>query len=70
MKRILLLAAALLAIGMLLTQAYFPRRYLALEQLAAAPSWLIVARDATLLALLAVLMIGLRSGVPSRLRRR
>lgn len=50
------LAVAVVALAMLLTQAYFPRRYLALDELAAAPSWLVVARDVTLLMLLALLL--------------
>ncbi|HEV2786132.1 MAG TPA: glycosyltransferase 87 family protein [Solirubrobacteraceae bacterium] len=63
-----LTAAALVGAAALLTQAYFPRRYYALEELAAVPSWLVAARDAALLAVLAVLVSGLRSGVPSRAR--
>ena len=50
-----LAASALLALALLLTQAYFPRRYLALADFAAAPSWLVLARDVVLVALLAVL---------------
>ena len=56
-----LLASALLALALVLTQAWFPFRYwdLALEFDAVA-SWLVVARDLVLVALLAVLVTGLR----------
>ena len=57
-----IIAAALLATALVATQAYFPRRYLAFADLAAAPSWLVVARDALLLILLAVLLWKARSG--------
>ena len=51
-------ASALLGLALLLTQLWFPIRYwdLALH-FAAFPSWLVVARDAALLALLAVLLV-------------
>jgi len=55
------LACGLLAGGLALTQAYFPRRYLDLETLAATPSWLIAARNAVLVALLVVLLLAVRS---------
>ena len=55
-------AAALLASALVVTQAYFPRRYLALAELAAAPSWLIVTRDTLLVVLLGVLLWKRRSG--------
>ena len=53
-----LVASALLGLALLLTQLWFPIRYwdLALH-FAAFPSWLVVARDVTLLALLAVLLV-------------
>ena len=44
------------ALALVLTQAYFPRRYYRLEELAALPSWLVLARDLVLVALLAVLV--------------
>ena len=52
-----LVASALLGLALVLTQLWFPIRYwdLALH-FAAFPSWLVVARDLTLLALLAVLL--------------
>jgi hypothetical protein len=51
-------ASALLVAGLVLTQLWFPHRYweLALE-LAALPSWLVVARDLVLVALVAVLVL-------------
>jgi len=53
-----LVASALLGLALLLTQLWFPIRYwdLALH-LKAFPSWAVVARDLTLLALLAVLLV-------------
>jgi uncharacterized membrane protein len=53
-----LVASALLALALLLTQLWFPIRYwdLALH-FRAFPSWLVVARDLTLLALLATLLV-------------
>jgi uncharacterized membrane protein len=51
-------ASALLGLALLLTQLWFPIRYWQLAlRLAAFPSWLVVARDLTLLALLAVLLV-------------
>ena len=53
-----LAASALLGLALLLTQLWFPVRYWDLAlRFAAFPSWLVVARDLTLLALLAVLLI-------------
>jgi hypothetical protein len=62
-----LVASALLGLALLLTQLWFPIRYwdLALH-FAAFPSWLVVARDLTLLALLAVLLV--RAREPAALR--
>jgi hypothetical protein len=56
-----LAASALLGLALLLTQLWFPIRYwdLALD-LAAFPSWLVLARDLVLLALLAVLVVPAR----------
>jgi uncharacterized membrane protein len=56
-------ASGVLAAALVLTQLWFPFRYwrLALEFDAAA-SWLVFARDLTLLVLLAVLMAGTRAG--------
>ena len=56
-----LAASGLLAAALVLTQLWFPFRYwdLALEFDAAA-SWLVLVRDLVLLALLAVLALGLR----------
>ena len=56
-----LVASGLLAVALVLTQLWFPFRYwkLALEFDAAA-SWLVLARDLTLVALLVVLMSGVR----------
>ena len=51
-----MVAAATLAVAIVLTQAYFPRRYYALAELAAVPSWIVVARDLVLLAVLALLV--------------
>ena len=60
-----LVASALLALALLLTQLWFPIRYwdLVLE-LKAFPSWAVFARDLTLLALLAVLLVREREPVP------
>ncbi len=62
-----LVASALLALGLLLTQLWFPIRYwdLVLE-LKAFPSWAVFARDLTLVALLAVLLVREREPVPLR----
>jgi hypothetical protein len=56
-----LVASGLLAVALVLTQLWFPFRYwkLALEFDAAA-SWLVLARDLTLVALLVVLMSAVR----------
>jgi hypothetical protein len=53
-----LAASALLGLALLLTQLWFPVRYwdLALH-FATFPSWLVVARDLTLLALLGILLV-------------
>jgi hypothetical protein len=62
-----LAASALLGLALLLTQLWFPIRYwdLALH-FAAFPSWLVVARDLTLLALLAVLLVRARAPAAAR----
>ncbi|HEY6834882.1 MAG TPA: glycosyltransferase 87 family protein [Gaiellaceae bacterium] len=53
-----LVASALLALALLLTQLWFPVRYWDLAlRFGAFPSWAVVARDVTLLALLTVLLI-------------
>jgi hypothetical protein len=56
-----LVASGLLAVALVLTQLWFPFRYwkLALEFDAAA-SWLVLARDLTLVSLLVVLMTEVR----------
>ncbi|HKD33830.1 MAG TPA: hypothetical protein VKB73_10200 [Gaiellaceae bacterium] len=55
-------ASALLGLALLLTQLWFPIRYWDLAlRFAAFPSWAVVARDLTLLALLAVLLVPRRS---------
>jgi Glycosyltransferase family 87 len=48
-------ASALLGLALLLTQIWFPIRYWDLVRLEAFPSWVVLARDLVLLALLAVL---------------
>jgi hypothetical protein len=65
-----LAASALLAATLVLTQLWFPFRYwdLALEFDETA-SWLVLARDLALLALLAVLALGLRERHADRLAR-
>jgi uncharacterized membrane protein len=62
-----LVASALLAVALLLTQFWFPIRYwdLALH-LKAFPSWAVVARDLVLLALLAVLLVRGPEPAPAR----
>lgn len=50
-----LAASALLALALLLTQVWFPIRYFDLVHFDAFPSWVLLARDLVLLALLAVL---------------
>jgi hypothetical protein len=53
-----LAASALLGLALVLTQLWFPIRYQDLTRdLAAFPSWAVLARDLTLLALLAVLLV-------------
>jgi uncharacterized membrane protein len=53
-----LAASALLGLALVLTQLWFPIRYWELAlQFGAFPSWLVLARDLVLLALLAVLLI-------------
>ena len=53
-----LVACALLGVALVLTQLWVPTRYFDLARdLAAFPSWLVLARDLTLLALLAVLLV-------------
>ncbi len=49
-------ASLLLAAACLITHAYFPSRYLALIKLDAMASWLVVVRDAVLVAVLALLL--------------
>jgi hypothetical protein len=60
-------ASALLGLALVLTQLWFPIRYwdLALH-FAAFPSWLVVARDLTLLALLATLLVREREPAAAR----
>jgi len=62
-----LVASALLGLALVLTQLWFPIRYwdLALH-FAAFPSWLVVARDLTLLALLATLLVREREPAAAR----
>jgi glycosyl transferase family 87 len=50
-----LAASALLGLALLLTQVWFPIRYFDLVHFEAFPSWVLLARDLVLLALLAVL---------------
>jgi hypothetical protein len=62
-----LAASALLALALLLTQLWFPIRYWDLAlQLKAFPSWAVFARDLSLVALLAVLLV--RAPEPEPLR--
>ena len=57
-----LVASGLLGLALLLTQLWFPIRYWELAlHFRPFPSWLVVARDLTLLALLAVLLVRNRS---------
>ncbi len=51
-----LAASGLLGLALLLTQLWFPIRYWDLVAFASLPSWLVLARDLTLLVLLAVLL--------------
>jgi hypothetical protein len=62
-----LAASALLGLALLLTQLWFPIRYWELAlRLDAFPSWLVLARDLALLALLAVLLIREPEPAPAR----
>jgi hypothetical protein len=64
-----LAASALLGLALLLTQLWFPIRYWDLAlRFAAFPSWLVVARDLVLVALLAVLLVPLREREPAAAR--
>ena len=57
-----LAASALLGLALILTQLWFPTRYFDLARgLAAFPSWLVLARDLTLLALLTTLLVPARA---------
>ena len=57
-----LAASALLGFALILTQLWFPTRYFGLARgLAAFPSWLVLARDLTLLALLTTLLVPARA---------
>jgi hypothetical protein len=65
------IATGLVGLAAVLTQVWFPTRYWDLvNDLAAGPSWLVVARDLLLLATLAVLVLPERVWVPHRVRRR
>jgi Glycosyltransferase family 87 len=55
-----LAASGLLALALLLTQVWFPIRYWDLVAFEAFPSWVLLARDLVLLALLAVLIAPVR----------
>jgi hypothetical protein len=60
-------ASALLGLALLLTQLWFPIRYTDLwVRFSAFPSWCVLARDVTLLALLAVLLIRAREPAAAR----
>ena len=61
-----LVATVLLGTALVLTQLWFPYRYwqLALE-LGTLESWLVLARDLTLVALLLVLALPLRLAIPA-----
>jgi hypothetical protein len=66
-----LAASALLGLALLLTQLWFPIRYWDLAvRFEAFPSWLVLARDLVLLALLAVLLVpaGTREPEPAPAR--
>jgi hypothetical protein len=57
-----LAASGLLGLALVLTQLWFPTRYFDLARgLAAFPSWLVLARDLTLLALLTTLLVPARA---------
>jgi hypothetical protein len=59
-----LAASALLGLSLLLTQVWFPIRYFDLVAFEAFPSWVLLARDLVLVALLVVLSAPAR--VPTR----
>ena len=62
-----LAASALLGLALLLTQLWFPIRYWELaNDLKAFPSWLVLARDLALLALLALLLVREREPAAAR----
>jgi hypothetical protein len=62
-----LVASALLGLALILTQLWFPIRYSDLtEDFAVFPSWLVLARDVTLLALLVVLLVREREPATAR----
>ena len=62
-----LVASVLLGLALLLTQLWFPVRYWQLAlHFAAFPSWLVVARDLTLVVLLAVLLVRERESAAAR----
>jgi hypothetical protein len=62
-----LLASALLAVALVLTQTWFPFRYFRLAlNFEAGLSWLLLARDLTLVALVAVLVVTLRRTTATR----
>ena len=62
-----LLASALLAVALVLTQTWFPFRYFRLAlNFEAGLSWLLLARDLTLVALVAVLVVTLRRTAATR----
>jgi len=60
-------AASAVGLSVVLTRLYFPGRWHDLIEFHAVPSWFLVARDATLLAVLAVLLriVLRRSTAPS-----
>ncbi|MGZ8695500.1 MAG: hypothetical protein ACXWYS_08695, partial [Gaiellaceae bacterium] len=65
------IASGLVGVAAVLTQLWFPTRYWALvNELAAGPTWLVVARDLILLATLAVLLLPERVFARARVRRR
>jgi len=55
-----LAASGLLLVALVLTHLWFPSRYWDLVDLEGAPTWLLVARNVALLALLAVLAVSIR----------
>jgi len=63
------IATGLVGLAAVLTQVWFPTRYWELVNgLAAAPSWLVIARDLLLLATLCVLVLPVRAWAPVRRR--